>query len=240
MSTETGVSDSKRPSRSGAAGSPARPSTATTGRRCHGRRPRPGDLVLMGDVGTARRTWRSAPVPAGLRQAPGGPFLHRVVAGDAPSPRPRRGKARRGTARSAARPCSSSTNSASCRSMPTGRPRVPRSSPTPTSASVVITTNLELLRLGIGPGTTRCGAVIDRIVRGGRGGGPGADRLARLGRRPAGRPGGAREDGGGQARGGAGGVGRPKSARPGLFGSMEKWRAGELAREQCPLAGSGT
>ena len=52
---------------------------------------------------------------------------------------------------------------------------------------------------------------------GGRGGGPGADRLARLGRRPAGRPGGAREDGGGQARGGAGGVGRPKSTRPGLF-----------------------
>lgn len=33
-------------------------------------------------------------MPAGLRQAPGGPFLHRVVAGDAPSPRPRRRKAR--------------------------------------------------------------------------------------------------------------------------------------------------
>ncbi len=67
-----------------------------------------------------------------------------------------------------------------------------------------------------GEGSARF-AARSRRVRGGRGGGPGADRLARLGRRPAGRPGGAREDGGGQARGGAGGVGRPKSTRPGLF-----------------------
>ncbi len=44
-----------------------------------------------------------------------------------------------------------------------------------------------------------------------------ADRLARLGRRPAGGACGAREDGRGQAGGGAGGVGRPKSTRPGLF-----------------------
>ncbi len=66
-----------------------------------------------------------------------------------------------------------------------------------------------------GEGSARF-AARSRRVRGGRGGGPGADRLARLGRRPAGRPGGAREDGGGQARGGAGGVGRPKKhqARP--------------------------
>lgn len=46
-----------------------------------------------------------------------------------------------------------------------------------------------------GEGGARFAARSRRVRGGGRGGGPGADRLARLGRRPAGRPGGAREDG---------------------------------------------
>ena len=85
-----------------------------------------------------------------------------------------------------------------------------------------------------GEGSARF-AARSRRVRGGRGGGPGADRLARLGRRPAGRPGGAREDGGGQARGGAGGVGRPKSTRPGLFDQHGEV-AGGAGPRRCPLA----
>ena len=73
---------------------------------------------------------------------------------------------------------------------------------------------------------------------GGRGGGPGADRLARLGRRPAGRPGGAREDGGGQARGGAGGVGRPKSTRPGLFDQHGEVAGGGAGPRAVPARGA--
>ena len=46
----------------------------------------------------------------------------------------------------------------------------------------------------------------------------GADRVARVGSRPARGPRREGADGGGQARRGRGGVGRPKSTRPGLFG----------------------
>lgn len=77
----------------------------------------------------------------------------------------------------------------------------------------------ERMRCSHGEGGPRLRrAAPPRRAGGGRDGGRArADRLARLGRRPAGRACGAREDGRGQAGGGTGGVGRPKSTRPGLF-----------------------
>ena len=51
------------------------------------------DLVLMGDVGTGKTHMASALCQLACDRRPGAPLLHRLLARDAPAPRPRRGKA---------------------------------------------------------------------------------------------------------------------------------------------------
>lgn len=127
------------------------------------------DLVLMGDVGTGKThmasalcqrpatgAWRPASSPRRRWSCSFG--AHATGAGST-------GRCRR----SAARPCSSSTSSASCRSTPTARLVFQVFADAYERQSIVITTNLEFSRWGSVFGDDQMAdAVIDRTVHHGR------------------------------------------------------------------------